>query len=112
MGLPPTRRNENHPRRHPRESGGPFSVRNRMDSRFRGNDVIFGRVPRLRGGDPSPACGPPSADATGGGPKPFGRRRPVGFGPAFRSVRAGRPQGEGSRQFASEVDRVLRLSAT
>jgi hypothetical protein len=42
MGLRPARRNENHPRRHPRESGGPFSVRNTMDSRFRGNDVIFG----------------------------------------------------------------------
>jgi hypothetical protein len=44
MGLQPTRANENHPRRHSRESGGPFSVRNTMDSRFRGNDVIFGRV--------------------------------------------------------------------
>jgi hypothetical protein len=31
--------------------------------------------------DPSPACGPPSAEATGGGPKPFGGRRPEGFGP-------------------------------
>jgi hypothetical protein len=44
MGLQPTRANENHPRRHPRESGGPFSVRNTMDSRLRGNDVIFGGV--------------------------------------------------------------------
>jgi hypothetical protein len=45
--------------------------------------------------DPSPACGP----------KPFGGRRPEGFGPAYRpaaqsllaagrSVRAGRPQGD------------------
>ena len=58
--------------------------------------------------DPSPACGPPSAEATGGGPKPFGGRRPEGFGPAYRpaaqsllaagrSVRAGRPQGEEPR---------------
>jgi nickel-dependent lactate racemase len=30
---------------------------------------------------PPPACGPPSAEATGGGPKPFGGRRPEGFGP-------------------------------
>ena len=37
----PTRGNENQ-RRHPRESGGPFLARNTMDSRFRGNDVIFG----------------------------------------------------------------------
>ena len=44
MGLPPTRANENHPRRHPREKEGPFSVRNTMDSRLRGNDVIFGGV--------------------------------------------------------------------
>jgi hypothetical protein len=44
MGLQPTRANENDPRRHPRESGGPFSVRNTMDSRLRGNDVIFRRV--------------------------------------------------------------------
>ena len=40
MGLRPTRANENHPRRHPRESGGPFF--SLMDSRFRGNDVTFG----------------------------------------------------------------------
>jgi hypothetical protein len=47
MGLQPTRANENDPRRHPRESGGPFSVRNTMDSRLRGNDtegVIFRRA--------------------------------------------------------------------
>jgi hypothetical protein len=47
MGLQPARANENHPRRHPSESGGPFSVRNTMDSRLRGNDaegVIFGRA--------------------------------------------------------------------
>jgi hypothetical protein len=31
MGLPPTRANENHPRRHPREKEGPFSVRNTME---------------------------------------------------------------------------------
>ena len=37
--------------------------------------------------DPSPACGP----------KPFGGRRSEGLGPAFRSVRAGRLQGEESR---------------
>ena len=30
--------------RHPRESGGPLLVQNTMDSRFRGNDVIFERV--------------------------------------------------------------------
>jgi hypothetical protein len=35
VDLPPTPRNENHPRRHPRVSGGPFSARNTMDSRFR-----------------------------------------------------------------------------
>jgi len=44
MGLPPTRANENHPHRHPRESGGAFSVRNTRDSRLRGNDVIFGEA--------------------------------------------------------------------
>ena len=44
MGLRPTRANEKYPRRHPRESGGPFSAWNAMDSRLRGNDVIFGRV--------------------------------------------------------------------
>jgi hypothetical protein len=38
MGLRPTRGNENQ-RRHPREGGGPFFTP--MDSRFRGNDVIF-----------------------------------------------------------------------
>jgi hypothetical protein len=42
MGLPPIPTNETRPRRHPRESGGPFSVRNTMDSRLRGNDVICG----------------------------------------------------------------------
>jgi len=42
MGLHLTRANENYPRRHPRESGGPFSAPNTMDSRLRGNDVIFG----------------------------------------------------------------------
>jgi len=42
MGLPPIPANETRPRRHPRESGGPFSVRNTMDSRLRGNDVICG----------------------------------------------------------------------
>jgi len=40
MGLWPTRSNEN--QRRPRESGDPFSVRNTMDSRLRGNDVVFG----------------------------------------------------------------------
>ena len=44
MGLQPTRANENHPRRHPRESGGPFSVWNTVDSRLRGNDVTFSRA--------------------------------------------------------------------
>ncbi len=42
MDLWPTRANENHTRRHPRESGGPFSVRDTMDSRLRGNDMTFG----------------------------------------------------------------------
>ena len=32
-------------RRHPRESGGPLLVRKRVDSRFRGNDVIFESAP-------------------------------------------------------------------
>jgi hypothetical protein len=41
MGLQPAKASKHHPRRHPRESGGPFSFRNTMDSRFRGNDVIF-----------------------------------------------------------------------
>ncbi len=52
MGLQPTRRNENRPRGHPRESGGPSSVRNTMDSRLRGNDVLegdFQESPRRRG---------------------------------------------------------------
>ena len=40
MGLWPTQRNENHLRRRPRESGDPAPV----DSRFRGNDVIFERA--------------------------------------------------------------------
>jgi len=38
MGPRPTRRNESHSRRHPRESGGHLG---KMDSRFRGNDVTF-----------------------------------------------------------------------
>ena len=41
MGLQPTGRDENYMRRHPRESGGPLLLRCTMDSRFRGNDVIF-----------------------------------------------------------------------
>jgi len=45
MGLPPTRANEKHPCRHPSESGGPLSLRNTMDSRFRRNAVLFGAVP-------------------------------------------------------------------
>jgi hypothetical protein len=44
MGLRPTQRDENQARRHPRESGGPWSVSNPMDSRFRGNDLIFERA--------------------------------------------------------------------
>jgi hypothetical protein len=44
MGLRPIPRNENHMRRHPREGGGPLLVRNTMDSRFRGIDVIFDRA--------------------------------------------------------------------
>ena len=44
MGLQPTRTNENHPRRHPCESGGPFSVRHTMDSRLRGNDAVLGEA--------------------------------------------------------------------
>jgi hypothetical protein len=41
MGLQPTGRDENYMRRHPRESGGPLLLLCTMDSRFRGNDVIF-----------------------------------------------------------------------
>jgi len=41
--IGPTQRNENHVRRHPRESGGPLLVRSAMDSRVRGNDVIPAR---------------------------------------------------------------------
>ena len=44
MGLRPTQRDENQARRHPRESGGPWLVSNPMDSRFRGNDLIFERA--------------------------------------------------------------------
>jgi len=44
MGSRPTQRDENQARRHPRESGGPWLVSNPMDSRFRGNDVIFERA--------------------------------------------------------------------
>ena len=44
MGLRPTQRDENRARRHPREGGGPWLVSNPMDSRFRGNDVIFERA--------------------------------------------------------------------
>jgi hypothetical protein len=42
----PTRANENRPR-HPRASGGPITVHEAVDSRFRGNDArgaIFRRV--------------------------------------------------------------------
>jgi hypothetical protein len=49
MGLRPTRANDKHSRRHPRESGGPFSARNTMDSRLRGNDVIFAGLHSKRG---------------------------------------------------------------
>ena len=44
MGPWPAQRDENHARRHPRESGGPWLVSNPVDSRFRGNDVIFERA--------------------------------------------------------------------
>jgi len=44
MGPWPTQRDENQARCHPRESGGPCLVSNPMDSRFRGNDVIFERA--------------------------------------------------------------------
>jgi len=44
MGLRPAQCEENQVRRHPRESGGPLLVRTRMDSHFRGNDVIFERA--------------------------------------------------------------------
>jgi hypothetical protein len=44
VGLQPTHRNESHRVRHPRESGGP--CRNKLDSRFRGNDVTFGGAQR------------------------------------------------------------------
>jgi hypothetical protein len=43
MGLRPIQRDENHMRRHPRERGGPLLVSKTMDSRLRGNDVIFER---------------------------------------------------------------------
>jgi hypothetical protein len=47
MGLRPThQRNENHICRRPRKCGGPSLVRNTMDSRFRGNDVIFEKAAR------------------------------------------------------------------
>jgi hypothetical protein len=70
MGLPPTRANENHPCRHPRESGGPFSIRNTMDSRLRGNDVIFGgagvhRSKRPRASTEKLACGVPGSRKRG-----------------------------------------------
>jgi len=42
MGLRPTQWNENDICRHPRESGRPSLFRNRMDSRFRGNDGFSG----------------------------------------------------------------------
>ena len=57
MSLRPTQRNENHNRRRPRENGGPSLVRETMDSRFRGNDVIFESAKRgilLCVGRPSP----------------------------------------------------------
>ena len=38
----PTQTDENRKRRHPRASGGPISVQNTMDSRFRGYDAVFG----------------------------------------------------------------------
>jgi len=44
MGLSPTQRDENHAPRHPSESGSSLLVANTMDSRFRGNDVIFERA--------------------------------------------------------------------
>ena len=52
MGLPPTLANESRPRRHPREGGGPFSVRKTMDSRLRGNDRNPGGVVTRRGQHP------------------------------------------------------------
>jgi len=70
MGLPPARANENHPRRHPGESGGPFSIRNTVDSRFRGKDVNFGgagvhRSKRPRASTEKLACGVPEARKRG-----------------------------------------------
>ena len=61
MSLRPTRRDENHAPRHPRENGGPWLVSNTMDSRFRGNDVIFAGV--IAGLRLTPANGnpPPSS---------------------------------------------------
>jgi hypothetical protein len=44
MVLWPAQGDENHARRHPRESGGPLLVSNTMDSRFCGGDVIFERT--------------------------------------------------------------------
>ena len=37
----PTQTDENRKRRHPQASGGPISVQNTTDSRFRGNDAVF-----------------------------------------------------------------------
>ncbi len=44
MGLRPTEKDENHVPPHPRERGGPGSVRNTMDSCLHGNDAIFEKV--------------------------------------------------------------------
>jgi hypothetical protein len=63
-------------------------------------DGSFPGVLHPRDDDPSPACGPPSAEATGGGPKPFGGRRPEGFG----------PQGEEFRPDQIRVSRARLLS--
>jgi len=70
MGLPPTRANENHPSRQPRERGGPLSIRNTMDSRFRGEDVNFGgagvhRSKRPRASTEKLACGVPGSRKRG-----------------------------------------------
>jgi hypothetical protein len=53
MGFRPTGRDEIYMRRHPRESGGPLLLRRTMDSRFRGNEVIFESDARNLGLNPS-----------------------------------------------------------
>jgi len=44
MGLRLTQRDESHAPRHRRKSRGPLLVPDTMDSRFRGDDVVFERT--------------------------------------------------------------------